>query len=53
MTTQQVAPMTLAEYAALEEPDERWVSELVRGVLVREPRPGAPTGASRRASSTC
>jgi hypothetical protein len=27
--------MTLEEYANLDEPDERWVSELVRGVLVR------------------
>jgi len=39
MRTEQ-ALMTLEEYAALEEPDEGYVSELVRGVLVREPRPG-------------
>ena len=36
--------MTLAEYAALEEPDDAFVSELVRGVLVREPRPGRVHG---------
>jgi Uma2 family endonuclease len=36
--------MTLEEYANLDEPDERWVSELVRGVLVREPRPQDPHG---------
>lgn len=36
--------MSLDEYARLEEPDERWVSELVRGVLVREPRPKDPHG---------
>lgn len=32
--------MTLEEYAVLDEPDERYVSELVQGVVVREPRPG-------------
>lgn len=31
--------LTLAEYAALDEPDEAHVTELVRGVVVREPRP--------------
>jgi Uma2 family endonuclease len=36
--------MTLEEYANLDEPDERWVSELVRGVLVREPRAKDPHG---------
>jgi Uma2 family endonuclease len=36
--------MTLEEYANLEELDERYVSELVRGVLVREPRPNDPHG---------
>jgi Uma2 family endonuclease len=36
--------MTLEEYARLDEPDERYVSELVRGVVVREPRPGDPHG---------
>ena len=36
--------MTLEEYADLDEPDERYVSELVRGVLVREPRPKDPHG---------
>jgi Uma2 family endonuclease len=36
--------MTLEEYASLDEPDEQWVSELVRGVLVREPRPTDPHG---------
>lgn len=35
---------TLAEYAALDEPDEAYVTELVRGVLVREPRPVNPHG---------
>jgi Uma2 family endonuclease len=43
MRTEQ-ALMTLEEYAALHEPDERYVSELVRGVVVREPRPGRPHG---------
>lgn len=32
-------PLTIAEYADLQEPDDVR-SELVRGVLVREPRPG-------------
>jgi Uma2 family endonuclease len=36
--------MTLEQYAAYEEPDERYVTDLVRGVLVREPRPGGPHG---------
>jgi Uma2 family endonuclease len=36
--------MSLEEYARLEEPDERWISELVRGVVVREPRPKDPHG---------
>lgn len=40
----ETALMTLEEYAALEEPDEAWVSELVRGTVVREPRPGSPHG---------
>lgn len=31
--------LTLAEYAALDEPDDEYVTELVRGVVVREPRP--------------
>jgi Uma2 family endonuclease len=31
--------LTLEEYAALDEPEEEYVTELVRGVLVREPRP--------------
>lgn len=34
------APLTLAEYAVLAD-DDGWRDELVRGVLVREPRPGA------------
>jgi Uma2 family endonuclease len=38
MTT-EVELLTLEEYAALDEPDEAYVSELVRGVVVREPRP--------------
>jgi Uma2 family endonuclease len=40
----ETAFLTLAEYAALDEPDERFVSELVRGVVVREPRPGSEHG---------
>lgn len=36
--------LTLAEYAGLDESDDRYVSELVRGVLVREPRPGRTHG---------
>jgi len=32
--------LTLEQYAALVDEDERYVTELVRGVLVREPRPG-------------
>ena len=32
--------MTLEQYAAHEDTDERYVTDLVRGVLVREPRPG-------------
>jgi Uma2 family endonuclease len=36
--------LTLADYAAIEDPDERYVSDLVRGVVVREPRPGDPHG---------
>ena len=43
MRTDQ-ALLTLEEYAALEEPDERYVSELVRGAVVREPRPGSVHG---------
>src|SRR5688572_9181877 len=40
----QASSMTLEDYARLDEPDERYVSELVRGVLVREPRPGDTHG---------
>lgn len=36
--------LTLEEYASLDDPDERWVSQLVRGVLVRVPRPKDPHG---------
>ena len=43
MRTDQ-ALMTLADYAALDEPDDEYVSELVRGVVVREPRPGREHG---------
>ena len=41
-----VAPelMTLEQYAAHVDTDDRWVTDLVRGVLVREPRPGRPHG---------
>ncbi|MDX1495180.1 MAG: hypothetical protein R3253_14020 [Longimicrobiales bacterium] len=35
---------TLEPYAALLEPDEESVSELVRGALVSEPRPGRAHG---------
>lgn len=38
MTT-TTEPLTLQAYAALREPDERFVTELVRGRIVREPRP--------------
>lgn len=31
--------LTLADYAALDEPEDEYVTELVRGVVVREPRP--------------
>lgn len=31
--------LTLAEYAALDQPEDAYVTELVRGVVVREPRP--------------
>jgi Uma2 family endonuclease len=40
----ETALMTLDEYARLDEPDESYVSELVRGVVVREPLPGTPHG---------
>jgi Uma2 family endonuclease len=36
--------MTLEQYAAHEDADERYVTELVRGVVVREPRPGSSHG---------
>jgi Uma2 family endonuclease len=42
--TVETALMTLEEYASLDEPDERYVSELVRGVVVREPLPGRDHG---------
>jgi Uma2 family endonuclease len=38
------ALLTVAEYARLDEPDDGYVSDLVRGVVVREPRPGPPHG---------
>lgn len=31
--------LTLEEYAALDEPEDEYVTELVRGLVVREPRP--------------
>lgn len=31
--------LTLADYAALDEPEDFYVTELVRGIVVREPRP--------------
>lgn len=33
-------PLTLEAYAALDEPDDGYLTELVRGIVVREPRPG-------------
>lgn len=33
-------PLTLDAYAALRQADDRYVTELVRGIVVREPRPG-------------
>jgi Uma2 family endonuclease len=40
-----IALMTLAEYSAMDESDEEaYVTELVRGVLVKEPRPVRPHG---------
>lgn len=36
--------LTLSEYAALDEPEHEHVTELVAGVVVREPRPGRPHG---------
>lgn len=38
MTT-QTHRLTVADYAALDEPEDEYVTELVRGVVVREPRP--------------
>jgi Uma2 family endonuclease len=38
MTT-ETQLLTLADYAALDEPEDAYVTELVRGVVVREPRP--------------
>lgn len=43
MVTETV-PMTLTEYADLDEPGDELVCELVRGVVVREPRPGRSHG---------
>ncbi len=37
--------MTLEQYAAHTDTDERYVTDLVRGVMVRVPRPGDPHGA--------
>lgn len=37
--------LTLAEYAALDVPEDEYVTELVRGVVVREPRPRRRHGA--------
>jgi Uma2 family endonuclease len=36
--------MTLDQYAVHEDTDERYVTELVRGMLVQEPRPGGVHG---------
>lgn len=40
----EATPMTLEEYAGLAEPGDEYTSELVRGVVVREPRPGRSHG---------
>jgi Uma2 family endonuclease len=40
----EAATMTLAEYAAWDESEGAYLSELVRGVVVREPRPGRTHG---------
>jgi len=40
----EVALLTLEEYARLDEPDDGYVSDLVRGVVVREPLPGRVRG---------
>ena len=37
-------PLTLTDYAALDEPENEQLTELVAGVVVREPRPGRPHG---------
>lgn len=37
-------PLTLADYAALDEDEDEYVTELVRGRVVREPRPGSLHG---------
>lgn len=37
-------PLSLAEYAALEDPGHEYVTELVRGIVVREPRPRSVHG---------
>ena len=34
--------LSLEGYAALDEPEDEYVTELVRGMVVREPRPGSP-----------
>lgn len=36
--------LTLSDYAALDEPENEYVTELVRGSIVRDPRPGRPHG---------
>jgi Uma2 family endonuclease len=36
----QTKLLTLEDYAAWEEPENEYVTELVKGVVVREPRPG-------------
>lgn len=36
--------LTLSDYAALDEPENEHLTELVGGVVVREPRPGRPHG---------
>ena len=44
MTT-DTSLLGLSDYAALDEHDERYLTELVRGVVVREPRPRSRHGA--------
>lgn len=44
MHTAATQRLTLEEYASLDEPENQWITELVRGLVVREPRPGSLHG---------